>query len=78
MMGSANPETLLSITRKFQAGDVEEADDLFAANPPILRHEQHPIVGLAIQLPTDGADPRRMKRCLRRSADPKRGRPVSS
>jgi hypothetical protein len=39
MTGSAYPEMLVSIMRKFQAGDVEEAEDLFAAYLPILRHE---------------------------------------
>ncbi|WP_156312728.1 hypothetical protein [Microvirga massiliensis] len=47
MMGSACPKMFVSITRKFQAGDVG-ADDLFAANLPILRYEQHSIVGPAI------------------------------
>ena len=49
MTGFAYPEMLVSVVRKFQAGDVEGAEDLFDAYLPILRHEQQSRFGLAIR-----------------------------
>ena len=49
MTGFAYPEMLVSVVRKFQAGDVEGAEDLFDAYLPILRHEQQSGFGLAIR-----------------------------
>lgn len=49
MTGFAYPEMLVEVCRKFHAGDVEGAEDLFDIYLPVLRHEQQPGFGLAIR-----------------------------
>lgn len=49
MTGFAYPEMLVDVVRKFHAGDVEGAEDLFDLYLPVLRHEQQPGFGLAIR-----------------------------
>jgi 4-hydroxy-tetrahydrodipicolinate synthase len=49
MTGFAYPEMLVGVVRRFQAGDVEGAEDLFDAYLPILRHEQQAGFGLAVR-----------------------------
>jgi 4-hydroxy-tetrahydrodipicolinate synthase len=50
--GFAFPELLVGVVRKFHAGDVEGAEDLFDAYLPVIRHEQQPGIGLAIRKET--------------------------
>lgn len=49
MTGFAYPEMLVEVCAKFFAGAVEEAEDLFDAYLPVLRHEQQPGFGLAVR-----------------------------
>ena len=49
MTGFAYPEMLVEVCAKFFAGAVEEAEDLYDAYLPILRHEQQLGFGLAIR-----------------------------
>ena len=49
MTGFAYPEMLVAVCAKFFAGAVEEAEDLYDAYLPILRHEQQLGFGLAIR-----------------------------
>jgi 4-hydroxy-tetrahydrodipicolinate synthase len=47
--GFAYPEMLVDVCRKFFAGDVEGAEDLYDLYLPVVRHEQQPGIGLAIR-----------------------------
>jgi 4-hydroxy-tetrahydrodipicolinate synthase len=47
--GVAYPEMLVEVCRRFFAGDVESAEDLYDIYLPIIRHEQQPGIGLAIR-----------------------------
>jgi 4-hydroxy-tetrahydrodipicolinate synthase len=49
MTGFAYPEVLASVCSLFQAGQSEEAEDLFDAYLPLVRHEQQPGFGLAVR-----------------------------
>jgi 4-hydroxy-tetrahydrodipicolinate synthase len=49
MTGFAYPEMLVEVCRKFYAGEVEAAEDLFDIYLPVLRHEQQPGFGLAVR-----------------------------
>jgi 4-hydroxy-tetrahydrodipicolinate synthase len=49
MTGFAYPEMLVSVCSLFQAGRAEEAEDLFDAYLPVIRHEQQPGFGLAVR-----------------------------
>jgi 4-hydroxy-tetrahydrodipicolinate synthase len=49
MTGFAYPEMLVSVCALFQAGQSEEAEDLFDAYLPLVRHEQQPGFGLAVR-----------------------------
>jgi 4-hydroxy-tetrahydrodipicolinate synthase len=49
MTGFAYPELLVDVCRLFAAGRGEEAEDLFDAYLPLVRHEQQIGVGLAIR-----------------------------
>jgi 4-hydroxy-tetrahydrodipicolinate synthase len=49
MTGFAFPEMLVDVCRKFHAGDVEAAEDVFDTYLPLLRHEQQLGFGLAIR-----------------------------
>lgn len=49
MTGFAFPEMLVAVCTSFFAGAVEEAEDLFDAYLPVLRHEQQPGFGLAVR-----------------------------
>jgi len=49
MTGFAYPEMLVNVCRKFFDGRSEEAEDLFDAFLPLVRHEQQIGVGLAIR-----------------------------
>jgi 4-hydroxy-tetrahydrodipicolinate synthase len=49
MTGVAYPEMLVSVCKKFAAGDVEGANDLYDAFLPLVRYENQPGVGLAIR-----------------------------
>lgn len=47
--GVAFPEMLVEVCKRFFAGDVEGAEDVYDVYLPIVRHEQQPGVGLAIR-----------------------------
>jgi 4-hydroxy-tetrahydrodipicolinate synthase len=47
--GFAYPEMLVDVCRKFFAGDVEGAEDLYDVYLPVVRHEQQPGIGLSIR-----------------------------
>ena len=47
--GYAFPDMLCDVVRLSQAGQREEAHDLFDAHLPLLRYEQQPGVGLAVR-----------------------------
>jgi 4-hydroxy-tetrahydrodipicolinate synthase len=47
--GFAYPEMLVDVCRKFFAGDVEGAEDLYDLYLPVVRHEQQPGIGLSIR-----------------------------
>ena len=49
MTGFAFPELLVAVVSNFTAGKVDEAEDLFDAYLPLLRHEQQPGFGLAVR-----------------------------
>jgi len=49
MTGFAYPELLVDVCRLFRDGRAEEAEDLFDAHLPLVRHEQQIGVGLAIR-----------------------------
>jgi len=49
MTGFAYPEMLVEVVRLHNAGEVDEAEDLFDAYLPIVRHEQQPGWGLAVR-----------------------------
>jgi 4-hydroxy-tetrahydrodipicolinate synthase len=49
MTGFAYPELLVDVCRLFRDGRAEEAEDLFDAYLPLVRHEQQIGVGLAIR-----------------------------
>jgi 4-hydroxy-tetrahydrodipicolinate synthase len=49
MTGFAFPETLVSVCALFAAGRSDEAEDLFDAYLPLVRHEQQPGFGLAVR-----------------------------
>jgi 4-hydroxy-tetrahydrodipicolinate synthase len=49
MTGFAYPEMLVEVCRTFSAGRSEDAEDLFDAYLPLVRHEQQIGVGLAIR-----------------------------
>jgi 4-hydroxy-tetrahydrodipicolinate synthase len=49
MTGFAFPEMLVGVYRRFVAGDVDGAEDLFDAYLPLVRHEFQPGFGLAIR-----------------------------
>ncbi|WP_138466645.1 dihydrodipicolinate synthase family protein [Poseidonocella sp. HB161398] len=49
MTGFAYPEALVKCVDLFRAGKADEAEDLFDAYIPILRHEQQPGWGLALR-----------------------------
>lgn len=49
MTGFAFPEMLVGVCRRFAAGDVEGAEDLFDAYLPLVRHECQPGTGLAVR-----------------------------
>jgi 4-hydroxy-tetrahydrodipicolinate synthase len=49
MTGFAYSEMLVSVCALFQAGQSEEAEDLFDLYLPLVRHEQQPGFGLAVR-----------------------------
>lgn len=49
MTGFAYPEMLVGTVALHRAGQVDEAEDLFDAYLPLVRHEQQPGIGLAIR-----------------------------
>lgn len=49
MTGFAFPEMTVGVYRRFKAGDVDAAEDLFDAYLPLVRHEFQPGMGLAIR-----------------------------
>lgn len=49
MTGVAYPEMLVSVCKKFFAGDAEGAEDVYDAFLPLVRYENQPGVGLAIR-----------------------------
>ncbi|WP_185983766.1 dihydrodipicolinate synthase family protein [Aureimonas mangrovi] len=49
MTGFAYPEMLVGVCERFEAGDNEEAEDLFDLYLPILRHEQQLGFGFAVR-----------------------------
>lgn len=49
MTGFSYPEMLVDVWRRFIAGDVSDAEDLFDAYLPLVRYEHQPVVGLAIR-----------------------------
>jgi 4-hydroxy-tetrahydrodipicolinate synthase len=49
MTGFAYPEMLVRVCSLFQAGQSEEAEDLFDVYLPLVRHEQQPGFGLAVR-----------------------------
>jgi len=52
MTGFAYPEMLVEVCRSFFAGHSEDAEDLFDAYLPLVRHEQQIGIGLAIRKET--------------------------
>ena len=49
MTGFAYPEMLVNVVKLHQAGRIDEAEDLFDAYLPLVRHEQQPGFGLALR-----------------------------
>ena len=49
MTGVAYPEMLVGVCKKFAAGDVGGANDLYDAFLPLVRYENQPGIGLAIR-----------------------------
>lgn len=49
MTGFAYPEMLVQVVEKFTAGHRDQAEDLFDAYLPLVRHEQQPGFGLAVR-----------------------------
>jgi 4-hydroxy-tetrahydrodipicolinate synthase len=49
MTGFAWPEMLVEVCDQFVRGDSGEAEDLFDAYLPLVRHEQQPGIGLALR-----------------------------
>jgi len=49
MTGFAYPEMLVSVSALFAVGRSDEAEDLFDAYLPLVRHEQQPGFGLAVR-----------------------------
>jgi 4-hydroxy-tetrahydrodipicolinate synthase len=49
MTGFAYPEMLVQVCALFAAGKAEEAEDLFDAYLPLVRHEVQPAIGLALR-----------------------------
>ena len=49
MTGFAYPEMLVSVCALFQAGQNDQAEDLFDIYLPLIRHEQQPGFGLAVR-----------------------------
>ena len=49
MTGFAFPEMLVEVVRLHGAGRQDEAEDLFDAYLPLVRHEQQPGFGLALR-----------------------------
>lgn len=49
MTGFAYPEMLVEVVRLYRDGDVDQAEDLFDAYLPLVRHEQQPGFGLALR-----------------------------
>ncbi len=52
MTGFAYPEMLVAVVALFQAGETDQAEDLFDAYLPLVRHEQQPGFGLALRKET--------------------------
>lgn len=52
MTGFAYPEMLVQVYEKFSSGDPQGAEDLFDAYLPYVRHEQQPVMGLALRKQT--------------------------
>lgn len=49
MTGFAYPEMLVQVVDKYTAGHQDQAEDLFDAYLPLVRHEQQPGFGLAVR-----------------------------
>jgi 4-hydroxy-tetrahydrodipicolinate synthase len=49
MTGFGFPEMLVECCKRFAAGDIEGAEDIFDVYLPILRHEQQLGFGLAVR-----------------------------
>ena len=49
MTGFAYPEMLVEVVAKFQAGDIDGAEDVFDIYLPLAKHEQQPGFGLAVR-----------------------------
>lgn len=49
MTGYAYPEMLVEVHRRFAAGDLDGAEDLYDVHLPLLKHEQQPGFGLLIR-----------------------------
>lgn len=49
MTGFAYPEMLVEVVKRHKAGDIDDAEDLFDAYLPLIRHEQQPGFGLAVR-----------------------------
>jgi 4-hydroxy-tetrahydrodipicolinate synthase len=49
MTGFAYPEMLVRVVALHRAGRADEAEDLFDAYLPLVRHEQQPGLGLAVR-----------------------------
>jgi 4-hydroxy-tetrahydrodipicolinate synthase len=49
MTGFGYPEMLVDVTRRFAAGDVQGAEDVFDTYLPLLRHEAQLGIGLALR-----------------------------
>ena len=52
MTGFAYPEMLVSVCKKFENGDHDDAEDLFDLYLPDIKHEQQPGYGLAVRKET--------------------------
>jgi 4-hydroxy-tetrahydrodipicolinate synthase len=52
MTGFAFPEMLVDVCAAFQKGDAEQAEDIFDAYLPLLRHEAQPGIGIALRKET--------------------------
>ncbi|MDB4219164.1 dihydrodipicolinate synthase family protein [Emcibacteraceae bacterium] len=52
MTGFAYPEMLVSVCKKFENGDHDDAEDLFDLYLPVIKHEQQPGYGLAVRKET--------------------------